>query len=169
MVSSRHIRNRVLRRVATAVLVVLRLQACVSISFVPQVATTEWMELSALRRPSYPYIHANLPLKSLITPLALDGVCGFLPPTRDTGCFPAILNWMYSQWQFDRNDLFLRLHATNELFTARSVFNAPFSRELLTSALPNELLAAQAFVSGNDGVKTPCCASTDVDAKTWPL
>jgi hypothetical protein len=90
-----------------------------SSSYVPQAPATEWLEMTALRRPGYPAVHANLPLKSAVVPLALDGACGFLPPMRDgvrggdgggdAACFPALLNWMYSYWRDDRTDAFLRL------------------------------------------------------------
>ena len=128
-------------------LVFLYLDLARSTSFVPQYATTEWLEITALRRPAYPYIHSGLPFKTLVSPLAIDGACGFLPPTRDSGCFPAILNWMYSQWRFDRTDLFLRLHATNDLMNIARVFNFPWATGYFPSALPFETLVAKAAVS----------------------
>lgn len=112
--------------------------------FVPASPATEWLELTALRRPGFAYVHANLPLKSLVAPLAFDGACGFTPPTRDTGCFPAALNWLYSQHGFDRTDAFLRLHAVGgTLVTPRSVARAPGDALLLPSALPGDVLLAK--------------------------
>jgi hypothetical protein len=112
--------------------------------FVPASPATEWLELTALRRPGFAYVHANLPLKSLVAPLAYDGACGFTPPTRDTGCFPAALNWLWSQHGFDRTDAFLRLHSMGgALVTPRSVARAPGDAVLLPSALPGDVLLAE--------------------------
>ena len=146
--SSSNAPSRPRRRHAGATLHAALLALCGSLAgaapYVPAFPSTDWLELTALRRPGFAYVQSNLPLKTLVAPLAYDGACGFTPPTRDVGCFPAVLNWLYSQHGFDRTDAFLRLHAVGgALVTPRSVARAPGDAQLLASALPGDVLLAK--------------------------
>jgi hypothetical protein len=72
--------------------------------------------------------------QTLFAPVAINASCGFLPATRDSGCFPALLNWMYSQWQMDRNDYFLRMSSTNVYVNKETALSKPGRVQYVSSA-----------------------------------
>jgi hypothetical protein len=92
--------------------------ACQDLAFVVPAAypATAFMQLIALRRPSWPMIWQNLEpaTKTLFVPTVSgtdSTVCGWVPVLRNTACFPAAFHWLANFWVADRSTYWLQLHS----------------------------------------------------------
>jgi hypothetical protein len=118
---------------------------------------TLWMYLSGVRRSAFPMIASNMPDRTLFVPSAVNQtLCGLNPMLRDGPgthgtCFPALLPWLWSYWQIDRNDYILKLHSTNTRINTHTLKHKRGLRETAPSAAPWEILLAKALVRSGQG------------------